>query len=288
MPRKKVIKAKVGDVFAIPIENNQYGFGQIISNASLFNNLYILFDYITEGIPDINNILNKPILAIAHLDNGSIEDGDWTVISNEKVVLKKIKYPNYLIDGDFDENFKLKKIVKKYDGEFIREATEQDLRELNRHRSYTSNVFDNIIKAKYNEKKVNNYYSSLLDISKWIIQDDDPDESSLYEIVNLENNTQRNDKDDLEEENSEEQIAIYYKLNGKGFGTEEDLSKKYEIEEFLNSALQKSGLGDCDGGEIGGGEMIIFCYVKNFEKGLEVIKQELHKHGHLEKATFSY
>jgi hypothetical protein len=49
-----------------------------------------------------------------------------------------------------------------------------------------------------------------------------------------------------------------------------------------------NGYGDCDGGEFGNGEMLIFCYVKNPQKAILTIRETLRKNGFLEGATITY
>ena len=59
------------------------------------------------------------------------------------------------------------------------------------------------------------------------------------------------------------------------FGTEEDLSKRHELESRLNNTLGWSGLGHCDGGSIGSGAMEACCYVVDFEIAKTVIEEDL-------------
>jgi len=276
MARKKI---KVGDVFYIPFQKDNNGFGQIVSDKSKRNKLYVLFDYISKDIPNLDVVTKKPIFTIAHLDDFSLEDNSWTIIGNDNVALKNIKFPNYLQGS----------IVEDYEGNFLRYATDKDFKELNYRDTSSSGIFNSIIKAKYfgNDELLKNYSYYLFDSSKWI--NDVSEETDINTNGNMGQkiNTLENEEDHDEEESSEEQIALYFKLRAKGFGTEEDIARKYEIEELLDSALRKNDLGDCDGGEIGNGEMIIFCYVNDLEKGIEVIKQELEKNGYLEGCKIS-
>jgi hypothetical protein len=143
MVKKKKIKTHIGDIFSFSIKENNYCFGQIISESKAVGaKLYILFDFVTDSIPDIFTIINKPILAIAHLDDSSIEMGDWNVIGDNEPALKNIMYPNYLTHGP--EPF-----VINYSDMNIRLATAQDILELDFPTSYTSNVFELLAIAKY-------------------------------------------------------------------------------------------------------------------------------------------
>ena len=84
------------------------------------------------------------------------------------------------------------------------------------------------------------------------------------------------------------EIKIRYALDNNGFGTPEDLNRRHQIEDLLDDCLMETNNGECDGGEIGNGEMIIFCYVIDPEKAVETIRKELEKHGYLEGARISY
>ena len=68
-------------------------------------------------------------------------------------------------------------------------------------------------------------------------------------------------------------IIIQYKIDE--FGTNDDLNKRYEIEEFMNNELGWYGLGYCDGGDIGSGTMNIFCLVVDIEIAVKTIKELL-------------
>jgi hypothetical protein len=60
-----------------------------------------------------------------------------------------------------------------------------------------------------------------------------------------------------------------------GDGDEDDLDLRHQLEEALNQALCRVGLGFCDGGEIGGGEMAVFSYVTDLNLGLRAISEVL-------------
>lgn len=68
-------------------------------------------------------------------------------------------------------------------------------------------------------------------------------------------------------------LEIEYKIDG--FGSEEDLNKRYRLEERLNQTLGWTGLGHVDGGSTGSGTMEAGCVVVDFEIAKKVIKQDL-------------
>lgn len=55
-----------------------------------------------------------------------------------------------------------------------------------------------------------------------------------------------------------------------GMGTKSDLDRCIVIEDLMNGRLGWTGLGHCDGGDIGTGTINIFCFVVDPNKALEV------------------
>jgi predicted DNA-binding WGR domain protein len=58
-----------------------------------------------------------------------------------------------------------------------------------------------------------------------------------------------------------------------GFGDDEALDKRHRLEEALDEALGRTGLGHCDGGSIGGGSMEACCLVVDFQLATKVIRE---------------
>jgi hypothetical protein len=50
------------------------------------------------------------------------------------------------------------------------------------------------------------------------------------------------------------------------------------VEGIINKLLRETGYGDCNAGEIGNGQIFIYCRVKDPDKALEMIRNELNKH----------
>jgi hypothetical protein len=77
-------------------------------------------------------------------------------------------------------------------------------------------------------------------------------------------------------------LTIQYPI--EGMGTVIDVDKRHEIEHLVDSCLGSTGLGHCDGGDIGSGTMNVFCFVVNAERVLQIIVEELKKNGLLQGA----
>jgi hypothetical protein len=93
--------------------------------------------------------------------------------------------------------------------------------------------------------------------------------------------------DELSDEDNFTNLTICYNMETHGMGTPEDLEKRYKVEGIINKLLCETGYGDCDAGEIGNGQMFIYCRVKDPDKALEMIRCELNKHHLLDGAIIT-
>jgi hypothetical protein len=79
--------------------------------------------------------------------------------------------------------------------------------------------------------------------------------------------------------------VIQYKI--EGHGTTKDLDLRYKVENLMNEGLGWTGLGHCDGGDIGSGTINVFCFVVDVALGGQVIVRELEENELLEHATIA-
>ena len=70
-------------------------------------------------------------------------------------------------------------------------------------------------------------------------------------------------------------LLVEYRI--EGFGSEENLAKRYRLEERLNETLGWTGLGKCDGGSSGSGTMEVCAFVVDFDIAKSVIENDLVK-----------
>lgn len=68
-------------------------------------------------------------------------------------------------------------------------------------------------------------------------------------------------------------LMIEYQIDG--MGSEDDLSKRHELEDRMNETLGWTGLGACDGGSIGSGTMEVCNFVVDFDLAKRVIEEDL-------------
>lgn len=297
MARRNKIKPKVEDVFTFSINGNRNCFGQIVAPQveQYGEKLYVLFDYVTAkedmGYIDIEAIAAQPILAIARINDFCIQDGEWKIIGNTEIYhAERIVLPHYII-GDWVTG-KSVVVIKSYDGKIIRNATDEEVNEalhgnpmLEFWGSVTPNAFEAIARDKYDEKSETNIFELPFEGSKW-------DASANEEGIPLKALLMRNEEVliaiqegfDCFESDDYTNVIIRLALSIEGFGTEEDLEKKNQIEDILGASLHLTGNGGCEGSEIGNGEMLIYCYVIDKEKAIETINLELKKDHFLEGA----
>src|SRR6266511_2253886 len=74
-------------------------------------------------------------------------------------------------------------------------------------------------------------------------------------------------------------VILQYRIDG--FGTVADLERRHQVEDLMNKRLGWTGLGRCDGGDIGSGTMNIWCLVMNPDTAVPVIIRELEQSGYL-------
>jgi predicted DNA-binding WGR domain protein len=80
-------------------------------------------------------------------------------------------------------------------------------------------------------------------------------------------------------------LIIQYKISG--MGTVDNLHKRHRVEEVMNECLGWTGLGHCDGGDIGSGTMNVFCFVVDTTLALQITVNELKARGLLEGAMIA-
>ena len=68
-------------------------------------------------------------------------------------------------------------------------------------------------------------------------------------------------------------LLVEYAVDG--FGTPDDIEKRYRLQDRLDETLGWTGLGHCDGGSIGSGTMEAACFVVDFAIAKEVVENDL-------------
>lgn len=140
MKLNKKFKICVGTVIAIPIDNKRFAYGQIIADTK--PECYIIFDYISNEYPDINELVSKKIIMLTYTVGTFIENGDWIIIGNVEPS-GNIVIPEYIVDT-LDGV-----MVVDCRRNIIRKASESDMTLLGTHKSVSPKVLDMAVKAKH-------------------------------------------------------------------------------------------------------------------------------------------
>ncbi|NQX67581.1 hypothetical protein HQN90_15775 [Paenibacillus alba] len=80
-------------MFAIPLNETSYGYGQIVTT---YKDCFLIFDFVTDDHPAIDDIINKPILLLAFSVDVKITHSEWLRNGNAPV-FNNINFPIYKI-----------------------------------------------------------------------------------------------------------------------------------------------------------------------------------------------
>jgi hypothetical protein len=142
MVKKKKIPVIVslGDVFAIPIGNSKFGYGQVVGEGN--PKTYVIYDVLADSHPELTKIITMEILFFAHTVDVLIEDGEWLLLGNQEVP-SKIKFPDYVVDtpkGYYVTDFK---------GDLLRPANDSEVEKLQTRKSISPSIVEDAVKARY-------------------------------------------------------------------------------------------------------------------------------------------
>ena len=94
----KKVKARVGDVFRIPISERESGFGQIIAN---YKGTFLMVIFSQKAInteqPSIDEITSSSPLFICNSFDALIWHGDWPILGNSPPNHTRFPLPNYKV-----------------------------------------------------------------------------------------------------------------------------------------------------------------------------------------------
>ncbi len=80
--------------------------------------------------------------------------------------------------------------------------------------------------------------------------------------------------DGYKELDDEDYEVLFIEFKIQGMGNEDDLEKRYRLQEKMDELLGWNGLGHCDGGSIGSGTMEVCCFVVDYNIAKEFIAKE--------------
>lgn len=85
----------------------------------------------------------------------------------------------------------------------------------------------------------------------------------------------------------EKSVSLIIQYQIEGWGTDDDLDKRNEVMDLMDDCLGRTGLGHCDGGDMGSGTANIFCPVVDSYLARDVIVKCLAEHNLLSGATIA-
>jgi hypothetical protein len=117
-------------------------------------------------------------------------------------------------------------------------------------------------------------------VMHWGLVGDRGEQSETNDIKSVEHEIAMRRADGYSERENLPQLVLQYRL--EGWGNTVDIDRRDRIEGLMNEALGWTGLGHCDGGDIGSGTINVFCFVVDAQLGLACILEALNGTGELE------
>lgn len=152
--RKKKVNYKIGDIFRIPLDENKYGYGQVVLMVTGYH-YGIIYDFVTE-IPLDDFSTNKPIALFMSTSFLALEEGDWEIIGNKKV--PEIKFPTYKQET-LDDGFR---IIDNECNVIDENPTEDQIENAIELATYSSSAVVDAINQKYIYGSWDSVYDDLI------------------------------------------------------------------------------------------------------------------------------
>lgn len=152
------MKLKVGDIFTIPVSEEETGFGQVINIPNKSNFIIVVFEkiYIGRDWPSLNEIVNGQILFFGYTMDAKLYHKHWKIIGNDSSNLGRIKLPYYKLGTPPDC-----KLVD-YKGNIIRKIGNDVFEKLEYQEIIAPVRYENALKAYYKLAEWREDYDKLL------------------------------------------------------------------------------------------------------------------------------
>lgn len=138
---------KVGDIFTVPLNDNEVGFGQIVGipdKSTLLIAIYELRQKKSESI-DMSKIKNSKVVFLGFSLDAKLYHKHWLIVGNETSNLTNIKMPFNKLGTPPRDIF-----IVDYKGNKIREATQSEFENLNYQTTIAPVRYENALKAYHN------------------------------------------------------------------------------------------------------------------------------------------
>ena len=143
----KKLKIQEGDLFAIPLLNEEFGIGQIVAfprTKDVF--IMVVFDYKTTN-PSPNEIvsyLSSPILFLGYSTDARLYHKKWHIIANDRSNLKDIELPYNRLGTPPEDIY-----LTDYKNERIKTITQFEFDKLQYMTSYAPIRFESALNAYF-------------------------------------------------------------------------------------------------------------------------------------------
>lgn len=144
----KRFNLNIGDVFTIPLDNNQFGFGQVVASYDKRSGGFVIaiFNYKSDDISNvtISEICSKEILFLGFTFDAKIYHKDWTLIGNYIANIENIIMPYYRLGTPPEEIY-----IVNHKGECIKDIDEKTFYKLSYKTEIAPIRYENALKAYY-------------------------------------------------------------------------------------------------------------------------------------------
>ena len=132
--------ARAGEVFAIPVDEERVGFGQVVPHPYAF--YVIIFQRITERPVDVSlaELVQDEIALFGQTSDVSLEHGEWKVVGKVPD-FQELPRPYYHV---YREG---KDVLEDFEGNYVRDATMEDTRYYESRTSHSPDLFAQALKA---------------------------------------------------------------------------------------------------------------------------------------------
>lgn len=76
-------------------------------------------------------------------------------------------------------------------------------------------------------------------------------------------------------DSAEHAVIVHYTLTGSGFGSQTDREAVYALQGRLSQAIDARAVGEFDGNEFGGGEVVLYAYGPDAAELFKVMEEPL-------------
>lgn len=147
------MRIKIGDVFAIPLGNGEFAFGQIVANGS--SKCYVIYDYKSNDFPDLSLLIRQKIIFLTYTEDLYIRNGNWKVLGN-------INPPSNIIFPEYRVETLNGTVVIDHTGKKLRFATDKEKTILSTHKSVSPMILEKSVKARFGTGESYPYAETLL------------------------------------------------------------------------------------------------------------------------------